>query len=203
MDTHAARARSNRFGEGPQPGPRSDSGEDGWPAARTSAPPLHAISAGGGPPSVPPGLGEIVTPLPGRRPGSPEWEVILLRRRPGARRRSRVAGRLHFAAGDAATARTVAAALLEERASGDPDFGLGVLRPLTRRAPGTRRFVVTFAEWREGDEAYARVEVQHVAVWAADATDARRIAVATARRLPGYRPQWRVTRVDPRVRAAA
>jgi hypothetical protein len=125
---------------------------------------------------------------------APSWEVTLLRRPPGARR-PRVAGRVVFEAPDLAQARTAAQEALEERSGGEPLWSLGVIRPLTPEAPGTRRYKVTFAIWESDDERFLRRDVHEILVWAADAADARRLAQAEIQCVAGYLPAWRIRQV--------
>lgn len=122
------------------------------------------------------------------------WEVTLLRR-PAGSGRARVMGRLRFAAPDARRARTAAQAGLEHRAGGEPRWSLGVLRALTPHAPGTRRYVVTFAAWEEEGARYRRHDVHEREIWATDASSARRVACELVQAMPDYLPAWRVRRV--------
>ena len=131
---------------------------------------------------------------PAEPPGSPRWEVMLLHR-PGPGRRARVAGRLEFGAADAEGAREAAEQALQTRAGGEPNWSLGVLRPLSPRAPGTRLYRVTFAQWTADGEGYVRRDVHALDLWAADAAGARRLAQAEIAAVPGYRPTWRIRSV--------
>ena len=99
---------------------------------------------------------------------APSWEVTLLRRPPGGKR-ARVAGRVVVQAADFDRARAAAEAALRERAGGTPTGGsgwsLGVLRPLTPRAPGTHRYRVTFAVWTSDADRFVRQDVHELDVW--------------------------------------
>jgi hypothetical protein len=136
--------------------------------------------------------------------GAPRWEATLLRRRDeGAR--ARVAGRVVIQAPDAESARQAAEKALLARSHGEPRWSLGLLRPLSPMAPGTRRYRVTFAEWRPQGDGYARRDVHALEVWAPDAATARRLAHEEVRSVPGHRPSWRVravARVGQGARAA-
>lgn len=80
--------------------------------------------------------------------------------------------------------------------SGDrSEWSLGVLRPLTPRAPGTHRYLVTFALWEAYDDRFERHDVHVTAIWAADATSARRLAQQEVQSLPDYLPAWRIRSV--------
>ena len=126
--------------------------------------------------------------------GTPRWEATLLRRRDeGAA--VRVAGRVVVQAPDAESARRAAEQALLARSRGEPRWSLGVLRPLSPMAPGTRRYRVTFAEWRPEGDGYARRDVHALEVWAPDAATARRLAQEQIRSVPGHRPSWRVSAV--------
>ncbi|HWH15113.1 MAG TPA: hypothetical protein VNT51_10230 [Miltoncostaeaceae bacterium] len=130
----------------------------------------------------------------------PAWEVTLLRRPPGSSR-ARVAGRLAIEAADLDQARRAAEAALtrrreETRSAGEGSvWSLGVLRPLTPRAPGTRRYLVTFALWEAHEDRFERHDVHECEIWAADAASARRLAHREVQALPHYRPAWRVRSV--------
>jgi hypothetical protein len=104
-------------------------------------------------------------------------------------------GRARFQAPDAARARQAATAALVARAGGEPRWSLGLLRSLTPSAPGTRRYVVTFAAWVACADRFVRRDVHECEVWASDATSARRCACEQVQALPGYRPAWRVRQV--------
>lgn len=125
---------------------------------------------------------------------APSWEITLLRRPPGARR-PRVAGRVVFEAPDLDRARREARRALEERQSGEDKWSLGVLKPLTPKAPGTHRYRVVYAVWEQGDDFFERRDVHELEVWAADAQDARRLSHAEIQDVPGYQPAWRVRHV--------
>ena len=57
-----------------------------------------------------------------------------------------------FEAPDLKRARTAAKKALEERAQGEDKWSLGVLKPLTPRAPGTHCYRIVYAVWEaEGD----------------------------------------------------
>jgi hypothetical protein len=104
-------------------------------------------------------------------------------------------GRERFQAPDAARARVAAEALLAARAGEEDCWSLGVLHALTAKAPGTRRYVVTYAAWESAGEHFIRRDVHEQEVWAIDATSARRLASALVQAMPAYRPPWRVTGV--------
>jgi hypothetical protein len=130
----------------------------------------------------------------------PAWEVTLLRRPVGSSR-ARVAGRLTIAAPDLDQARRQAEAALtrrreQARSAGEgSEWSLGVLRPLTPRAPGTHRYLVIFALWEAHDDRFERHDVHECEIWAADAGSARRLAHREVQALPHYRPAWRVRSV--------
>lgn len=125
---------------------------------------------------------------------APAWEITLLRRPPGARR-PRVAGRVRFEAPDLVRARRAAAKALEERASGDDRWSLGVLKPLTPRAPGTHRYRVVYAVWQADGDFFTRRDIHALEVWAADAQDARRLSHMDIQDVDGYQPAWRVRHI--------
>ena len=132
-------------------------------------------------------------------PTAPTWEVTLLRR-PHGGRRACVAGRVVVEAADVSGARKAAQEALLARSGGEPRWSLGVLRPLTPKAPGTHRYRVSFAVWESGRDGYTRRDVHELAVWAADAASARRLAHQEVQSAPEYRPAWRVrqvVRADP------
>jgi hypothetical protein len=131
---------------------------------------------------------------------APSWEVTLLRRPPGGKR-ARVAGRVVVQAPDADRARQAAQAELLARSGGEPRWSLGVLKPLTPMAPGTYRYLVTFAVWESGAERFVRRDVHTLLVWAADAASARRLAQQEIQRVPGYLPAWRIRQVARAPRA--
>jgi hypothetical protein len=126
--------------------------------------------------------------------GNPRWEATLLRR-PREHAGARVAGRVVVQAPDAESARRAAEKALLARSHGEPRWSLGLLRPLSPTAPGTRRYRVTYAEWRPEGDGYTRREVHALEVWAADAATARRLAKDEIRSVPGHRPSWRVSEV--------
>lgn len=125
---------------------------------------------------------------------APSWEVTLLRRVAGGRR-PRVAGKVVIEAPDADAAMLKAKAELKARDTGEARWSLGVLRPLTPRAPGTHRYVVLFAEWEADDDRFIRHDVYSLDVWAADAASARRLAQQEVQSVEGYRPAWRIRSV--------
>jgi hypothetical protein len=104
-------------------------------------------------------------------------------------------GRARFQAPDAARARVAAEAVLAARAGEEDCWSLGVLHALTAKAPGTRRYVVTYAAWEPVGERFIRRDVHEQGVWATDATSARRLASELVQAEPAYRPTWRVTGV--------
>lgn len=103
---------------------------------------------------------------------------------------------------DADSARAAAQAELEVRAKGESRrWSLGVLRPLTPKAPGTHPYTVVFSEWESDDERFVRRDVHEMTTWAADAGDARRLAQQEIQSEMAYRSSWRiraVTRADAR-----
>jgi hypothetical protein len=117
----------------------------------------------------------------------------------GSPRRPRVSGRLRLEAPDAQRALRTARRRARAHAGTTAGWWLGPLRALTPAAPGTRRYRVSFAAWRERADGYAREPVHEIEVWATDAAGARRLAEREARTLPAYDPAWRVIRVarDP------
>jgi hypothetical protein len=122
------------------------------------------------------------------------WEFTLLRRLPGAGK-ARVAGRLVIQAASAADARRAALAELAKRRDRDSRWSLGVLKPLTPRAPGTSLFDVTFAVWEATDDRFLRRDVHTLEVWAEDAGAARRIAQQDIQTAAEYDPAWRIRQV--------
>lgn len=123
------------------------------------------------------------------------WEFTLLRRPPGTQK-PRVAGRIVVEAPSADDARQLAMGALAERADADAAaWSLGVLKPLTPKAPGTRQFDVTFAIWEATDDRFVRHDVHSLAVWAEDANAARRIAQQDIQVVVGYAPAWRIRAV--------
>ncbi len=125
---------------------------------------------------------------------APAWEITLLRRPPGARR-PRVAGRVVFEAPDLKRARVAARTALEARATGEDNWSLGVLKPLTPKAPGTHCYCVVYAIWEPAGDFFERRDVHEIEVWAADAQDARRLSQADVQDVTGYQPAWRVRTV--------
>lgn len=122
------------------------------------------------------------------------WEFTLLRRLPGAGK-ARVAGRLVIQAASAADARRSALAELAKRRDRDSRWSLGVLKPLTPKAPGTSLFAVTFAVWEATDDRFLRRDVHTLEVWAEDAGSARRIAQQDVQAASEYDPAWRIRQV--------
>jgi len=120
--------------------------------------------------------------------------VTLLRRPPGARR-ARVAGRVVIEAPDLEQAQQAAEAALEERADGQSRWSLGVLRPLTPRAPGTHRYRITFSLWEPVEDHFERRDVHVMELWAADGQSARRMAQQEIQKLREYQPNWRIRAV--------
>jgi hypothetical protein len=123
----------------------------------------------------------------------PIWEVVVLQ---GPWHRSRVAGRLVLEAPDAARALDVARQRAAARVGTGSGWSLGPLKPLTPSAPGTHRYRVSFAVWRERAEGYTRERAHELEVWATDAQSARRLAEQDARAAPGYDPAWRIVGVS-------
>lgn len=138
--------------------------------------------------------------LPGVASAVPAWEVTFLRRAAGSSR-AKVAGRLVIDAPDLDHARREAERALtrrreDTRRSGDrSQWSLGVLRPLTPRAPGTHRYLVTFALWEAFDDRFERHDVHVTEIWAADAASARRLAQREVQAVPDYLPAWRIRSV--------
>jgi len=123
------------------------------------------------------------------------WEVTLLRWPLGAGR-PRVAGRLVLEARDAAAAKHAAEqALAEHRDDDRARWSLGVLRPLSPRAPGTRLYRVTFAVWESQEDRFVRRDVHILEIWAEDAGTARRLAHQEIQSVEGYLPAWRIRQV--------
>lgn len=123
------------------------------------------------------------------------WEFTLLRRPPGTNK-ARVAGRLVIQAPSADDARKEALRELANRAVTDAAaWSLGVLKPLTPKAPGTHQFAVTFAIWEATDDRFVRRDVHRLDVWAEDAGTARRIAQQDIQSVDGYAPAWRIREV--------
>lgn len=124
------------------------------------------------------------------------WEFTLLRRPPGTHK-ARVAGRIVIEAPSADDARAQAMSALAERSKdeGASVWSLGILKPLTPKAPGTRQFAVTFAVWEATDDRFVRRDVHRLDVWAEDANTARRIAQQDIQSIDGYHPVWRIRAV--------
>jgi len=131
----------------------------------------------------------------------PAWEVTFLRR-PAGSSRPRVAGRAVLEAPDLDQARRMAEQALTERRertrrSGEQSvWSLGVLRPLTPRAPGTRKYRVVFARWESYEDHFERHDVHEMELWAADAASARRQAQREIQSVPDYLPAWRIRTVE-------
>lgn len=123
------------------------------------------------------------------------WEIVLLRRRPGSRR-ARVAGRLRLRARDARAARRDAEGVLAARSGDGGSWTLGVLRPLTPGASGTQPYRVVCSIWDPAGGEFVRRDVHELLIWAEDATSARRLAQTDIQALPGYRPAWRIREVS-------
>ena len=132
---------------------------------------------------------------------APAWEVTFLRRALGSSR-PRIAGRLVLEAPDLDHARRAAEQALTERReqtrlSGESSvWSLGLLRPLTPRAPGTKRYRVTFAQWEAFEDHFERIDVHELGLWAANAAGARRLAQQEIQLLRTYRPSWRIRSVE-------
>jgi hypothetical protein len=92
-------------------------------------------------------------------------------------------------------ARAAAEAALEERQGDDGRWSLGMLRPLTPRAPGTHRYRAVFALWQATEDRFVRRDMHALEVWAADAQSARRLAQQEVRAVDGYQPSWRIRQV--------
>lgn len=120
--------------------------------------------------------------------------MTLLRRPPGTQR-PRVAARVVLEAPDLAGARAAAEAALEERRGDEARWSLGMLRPLTPRAPGTHRYRAVFSLWEDTEDRFVRRDMYALEVWAADAQSARRLAQQEVRDVAGYRPAWRIRQV--------
>lgn len=118
--------------------------------------------------------------------------------RPAGSARPRVGGRIVLEAENLDVARRHAEELLTERRNrsrGTADgtvWSLGVLRPLTARAPGTHRYRVVFARWEPHEDHFERRDVHEMELWAADATSARRQAQHDIQADPDYEPAWRI-----------
>jgi hypothetical protein len=132
---------------------------------------------------------------------APAWEVTFLRRARGSSR-ARIAGRLILEAPDLDHARRAAEQALtarreQTRLSGETSvWSLGLLRPLTPRAPGTKRYRVTFAQWEAFEDHFERNDVHEIDLWAANAAGARRLAQQEIQMLRDYRPSWRIRSVE-------
>ena len=131
----------------------------------------------------------------------PAWEVTFLRRPPDATR-PRMAGRVVLEAPNLDQARRLAEEALTKRRettrlSGDRStWSLGVLRPLTPKAPGTHRYRATFALWEAEADRFTRRDVHTLEIWAVDAASARRTAQQQAQSLAEYSPTWRIRSVE-------
>lgn len=97
---------------------------------------------------------------------------------------------------DLRAARRAAQAALAERSGEERGWSLGVLRPLTPKAPGTHRYRITFAVWQAEEDRFVRHDVHRLEVWAADATGARRVAQQQIQAEPDYQPAWRIRDVS-------
>jgi hypothetical protein len=132
---------------------------------------------------------------------APAWEVTFLRRALGSSR-ARIAGRLVLEAPDLDHARRAAEQALTERReqtrlSGENSvWSLGLLRPLTPKAPGTKRYRVTFAQWEAFEDHFERIDVHDLELWAANAAGARRLGQQEVQLLRDYRPSWRIRSVE-------
>jgi hypothetical protein len=123
-----------------------------------------------------------------------------------------MAGRLVLEAPNLDQARRLAEEELTQRRettrlSGDRStWSLGVLRPLTPKAPGTHRYRATFALWEAEADRFTRRDVHTLEIWAVDASSARRTAQQQAQSLADYSPTWRIRSVErlaaPRARRA-
>ncbi len=100
-----------------------------------------------------------------------------------------------FEAPDLKRARVAARTALEARATGEDNWSLGVLKPLTPKAPGTHCYRVVYAIWEPAGDFFERRDVHEIEVWAADAQDARRLAQTDVQDVTGYQPAWRVRTV--------
>lgn len=120
--------------------------------------------------------------------------MTLLRRPPGTQR-PRVAARVILEAPDLAGARAAAEAALEERRGDEARWSLGMLRPLTPKAPGTHRYRAIFSLWEDTEDRFVRRDMYALEVWAADAQSARRLAQQEVRDVAGYQPAWRIRQV--------
>jgi hypothetical protein len=132
---------------------------------------------------------------------APAWEVTFLRRDRGSSR-ALIAGRLVLHAPDLDHARRAAEQALTERReqtrrSGENSvWSLGLLRPLTPKAPGTKRYRVSFAQWEAFEDHFERNDVHELELWAANAAGARRLAQQEIQLLRSYRPSWRIRGVE-------
>ena len=106
-----------------------------------------------------------------------------------------MAARVILAAPDLAGARAAAEAALEERRGDEARWSLGMLRPLTPRAPGTHRYRAIFSLWEDTEDRFVRRDMYALEVWAADAQSARRLAQQEVRDVAGYQPAWRIRQV--------
>jgi hypothetical protein len=113
-----------------------------------------------------------------------------------------VAGRIVLEAPDLTQARELAeTALVDRRRRSEADgersvWSLGVLRPLTARAPGTRKYRVVFSRWEAVDDHFERRDVHEMELWAVDAASARRQAQQDIQGLGDYVPAWRIRVVE-------
>lgn len=96
---------------------------------------------------------------------------------------------------DLAGARAAAEAALAERSDDEARWSVGMLRPLTPRAPGTHRYRAVFSLWEDSHDRFVRRDMYTLEVWAADAQSARRLAQQEIRTVEGYQPSWRIRQV--------
>lgn len=106
-----------------------------------------------------------------------------------------MAARVILEAPDLAGARAAAEVALAERSDDEARWSLGMLRPLTPRAPGTHRYRAVFALWEATADRFVRRDMHALEIWAADAQSARRLAQQEIRAVPGYEPSWRIRQV--------
>jgi hypothetical protein len=132
---------------------------------------------------------------------SPAWEVTFLRRARGSSR-ARIVGRLVLEEPDLDHARRAAEQALTDRREltrrkGETSvWSLGLLRPLTPKAPGTKRYRVIFSLWKSFEDHFERIDVHELELWAANAAGARRLAQQEIQMLGDYQPSWRIRSVE-------